>query len=422
MGGAEIVLSLPVLLTVVLALRYRISTALAWFIPSSVIANPYLAAAALLISFLLRLLPGREPLSLSGMSIVLSFVSVWMLAALLLLPSGQGVSRWFSEIIQLTLGLSAMLFVRATTLSQKDVRLICKGMVAAAVILAAYSILRGGAGLGVESSSLIGSKPDNYAALLITLGLVVTISGIAWRHRIGVLAKIAICILLLAGVYYNESRASLVVAMLCVGIGFFLTRPVLRSLNLFRVSLLVVVSTATTIGVVLWNPELAVSQMLSSTTDFEGGNFSNMERLFLLLQSYELFLENPLGHGIGSSSGLLSESVLTRGSYYHPHNTLAMFAIELGVTGILIYLALLGFFIRAFMIGIRSANANWIERDRFLILAPIVFVLSTVYEALMFNGALWTICCLLLGLLLTLSDRRFKHASCHRRDDFVCVG
>lgn len=71
-------------------------------------------------------------------------------------------------------------------------------------------------------------------------------------------------------------------------------------------------------------------------------SFSNLERLSLLQASWRLFTESPwLGWGWGSIDQLIptvSETVL---SYPHPHNSLAHFAVELGIGGAILYLLII---------------------------------------------------------------------------------
>ncbi len=70
-------------------------------------------------------------------------------------------------------------------------------------------------------------------------------------------------------------------------------------------------------------------------------SFSNLERLSLLQASFRLFLERPiLGWGWGSIDALIPVVPETVLSYPHPHNSLAHFAVELGIFGVVLFVLL----------------------------------------------------------------------------------
>jgi len=143
--------------------------------------------------------------------------------------------------------------------------------------------------------------------------------------------------------------------------------------------------------------------MLTSTIDFSGQNFSNLERLALLITSLDLFLDNPLGHGLGSTSALFENAVLTAGTYPHPHNTLAMYAVEFGVIGILLYTILIVALAKAFLTGSRMLRKDP-SGARFLISMSVAVALITLYEAIFFNGFLAMNMFIALGMLIAARE------------------
>ena len=150
-------------------------------------------------------------------------------------------------------------------------------------------------------------------------------------------------------------------------------------------------------------PQSAPSLMLTSAFDFTGGSYSNLERLALLLTSVQLFIENPSGYGLGSTSSLFANSFLTSGSYPHPHNALAMFIVELGVVGGALYLVLLmrlaAIAWRAFgQLSLRPMEAT------FALSMAAAVTAMTVYEAVFFNGSLAVNVFVAIGMALVASD------------------
>lgn len=404
MNAVALILSIPVLFSVLLALRFRLPTVLGFFVPTAVIADPYFSAATLVACLLVRLLPGREPIATDGL-VPLSLLSVlWLGAALILIPASGSAFRWLTEVIQLGIGLLALLILRASVLNQRDLRLVAIGFFAAAVVLSIYSVSRGLTGVSLNTRSLISPHPANYAALVILFGLLTFASGLTSAYsRRHAPVTVLMSVFLLLGIYYNESRASLAVGLLSLALLSVLRGRLLAALTVFRVTAIAIIVVAAAAGVVVVMPDLLISQMFASTVDFGGRNFSNMERVFLLLQSIELFQSQPMGHGVGSTSNLFSVSLLTQESYPHPHNTLAMFAVELGVIGIVIYALILSALFTAFRQGIQGVHNRPEFVTRFMLVAPVAFGLATVYEAIFFSGTLALMCYLFLGFIFVVS-------------------
>ena len=134
-------------------------------------------------------------------------------------------------------------------------------------------------------------------------------------------------------IYMNESRSVMVLSFVII------IMWLLKDRSFFTKILLGIVGGY--IAYILFSA-VVMSQIYDTSSIFSllnyENNFSNLERLNLLFYSYDLFLAKPEGHGIGSSYSLfINNSYTIVDTYPHPHNTLAFFAVELGLIGIIIY-------------------------------------------------------------------------------------
>lgn len=383
-----------------LALRWRVPQVSVVYIPAAAIANPYVAALSMGLIIAIRGTIGREPIIASRLALPLALCLAWPVYSLMLLPIGQSPIRWISEIGQLILGLTVLLFFSSSVIERRDLALVAKGFVFVGLLLSIVATTRSFLGLSLAQGGPLGPNPDNYSSNLILIALVCLISGVdklsrpssATSHRAATILGV---VLLLLGIYCNESRASLLMAFVVV-FSWYVLAPYKPNRNFISRAVVGVLVAGILIGVA--GPSAGLIEMFTSLLDFTGYNFSNLERLALLFHSYELFVEQPLGHGIGSSSALFGSSFFTQGAYPHPHNTLAMFAVEFGVIGLFLYLVLFFSLFRCALRGLRMLSAEPVLGSFCFLLSTVMIAIS-VYDAMFFNGALAINMFLVLGVL-----------------------
>lgn len=113
-------------------------------------------------------------------------------------------------------------------------------------------------------------------------------------------------------------------------------------------------------------------------------SFSNLERLALVVASYNMFLEAPVvGWGFGRIDLLLPFAKETLFSYKHPHNTYARFAVEMGIGGLL-FLTLL--FARMIWHGLLVARRGE-SLEAFVILCSAGALMTLGMVGVVFYGA-----------------------------------
>jgi O-antigen ligase len=298
-----------------------------------------------------------------------------------LLRLGTETSQW-----ALALGLLAITVLSLDGNLEKS---IVRSFAVSGVVLGIVQIAGTAAGLQTPEEDvtpffMVGES--NYTALFAMFALVALPLSlpeyVGGRRNLMLLVSSGFLV-----IFLNESRAQLAVALLLLFI--YLLCRIARTWVFVLLSLvvpgLVAVAGLVTVQQGLYNP-----QSLGSLFNFDT-NYSNLERLGLLLHAVELFLANPIGYGIGSSSDLFLNSPYTVGSYPTPHNTLAMLIVEWGVLGLAAYLLLMGYLLT-------KAIGFYARRDTRAIL-PVALFASTVLDAVFFNGSVAILFWLAFALL-----------------------
>ncbi len=177
----------------------------------------------------------------------------------------------------------------------------------------------------------IGSNEGSF--VIVVMGVVPALATVWTRpDSIGTtLLVLTQLVLAYAAVSAAESRSSQIVIL-----ALLLVTVVVRSVRRYRWKGILF-----WVGAVLISWVTAVPRLLAGVVADSGTNFSDLERVGLLVASWRLFAERPwFGWGWGSVDSLIPQVPETTLSYPHPHNTYAHFAVELGLPGLLLILTL----------------------------------------------------------------------------------
>jgi hypothetical protein len=264
------------------------------------------------------------------------------------------------------------------------------GLMTGGVILAFAHVVMRLLDISVDEFAVLPfmiSHGNNYAALYALVALVVLPMHPAVRLSTPAYLFIAALGILVAALH--DSRAQMLLGAGTVGVVLLL-----RYLRPGTAILLVAVSLAATLALALnfMSESMFSASSLASVANFQT-NYSNLERLGLILHSIDFFQANPFGAGLGASSEVFPDSPYTIGSYPTPHNTFAMMIVEIGWWGLVAYVIGVVALLR---IGIRTCLAG----NPFGMAALSAIALSIV-DAVFFNGSL----SLLFWLLLAFSVR-----------------
>lgn len=306
--------------------------------------------------------------------------AVWAPAAifaLALVPAIIEVSdlaRFFSESAQWLLSISLYVIV-CVDRSPELTRSVARGFACGAVLLALAQLTA--RALDVEltddvSTVLLRSDASNYASFyyLIALVLVPLSLSEAGAGRV----RLVLFLLGLTMIFYNESRAQFAAA---AAIGIYAALRASRRPWMWLSVGIAAVAVPATILLARFRDDVFNPDSPFSLLNF-ANNYSNLERLGLILYAINLFLVNPFGYGIGTSSVLFPAASFTLGSYPSPHNTFAMLIVEFGVLGLAAYAALALFLsvlaLRGLVGQVKGGEI------------ALGLLMATVFDAVFFNG------------------------------------
>jgi hypothetical protein len=352
-------------------------------------ANAYGSAAATAIvvaRWCIVELPGRTMTRPVIRKVVASLL--FLLSAIVVSGFVAGdLLRLASESAQWVIGVGLFIALVIGGRSPHEASLV-RSLIAGGALLAGAHILMRTFGIHVDDSATLPfmiSDGNNYAALFLLVALVILPAHPA--ARISTPAYLSLAVLGFTGIVLHDSRAQEFIACMVVG-GVLLLRHTTP-----RVAIATVMAGAAIVMVVLLHflrESFFSNSSVLSLANFQT-NYSNLERLGLILHSLQFFAANPLGAGLGASSDVFPNSPFTIGSYPTPHNTFAQLIVELGWLGLIAYVTGMIVFVRA---GIRDCLAG----QPFGIAALAAVGLSVI-DAVFFNGSVSLLFWVLLGLV-----------------------
>jgi hypothetical protein len=263
------------------------------------------------------------------------------------------------------------------------------GLMAGGAALAIAQIFMNLFGVSVDDMAVLPfmiSSNNNYAALYLLVALVILPAHPA--ARLSTIAYLVVATLGVIVIVIQDSRAQTLIAAGVIA-GVVLLRHMSPRMALATVAIGMLALVA--VGVQFLRESLFSANSLVSLANFQT-NYSNLERLGLLVHSVEFFGANPLGAGLGASSEVFPNSPYTIGSYPSPHNTFAQMIVELGWWGLIAYLAGV---VALLVVGIRSCLDG-----KPIGVAALAAVCVSLIDAVFFNGSVSLIFWLLMAFSL----------------------
>ena len=365
-----------------------------YFLPIFFIAligsNPYVTAGSLLLTLITRF---KTVFKSDVNRSLFIFCSLWLCYSFIV-GTVKYNTAFVSEFIQLTLSIMLLFYIYNSINNKEEFYKNIKYLMYSGILLCLIKVVIDVFELNISTSAFIDYKTNNYASFYILITTVVT--------PLLIIKKKLYCILtILLGVYVisiNDSRANLIIALLLIAKEFISFKSYFLKF--------IVICLFSYVFYYFYNAfdssSLFDNTSLYSVLNFEN-NFSNLERLNLIMYSFDLFNLNLLGNGLGSSFDLFFNNKVTVNNHYpHPHNTLAFLAVELGVVGILIYLL--------FFYNIIKSYKKIIDIDvkRFILNITISLFIFSFVDVLFYNGILMLFTFILLGLSSVASKLSFK--------------
>lgn len=383
---SEIVFSLPLIIIFILSPFLSSLRIIQFFIAFVAVAQPYLAGSIMLLltpviyykSFINKVFFLN-----SNLKKILWFNFLWVLYSVFTIFWLPDFGRFFSEIIQLILILS-LSFVFIYEIKEKKNLIETNN----------YLVL---CGLLVTLKSFVDSFNDDfvpinyYAFISVVTCIVIPVSFIN-KKLTSIFYSFFLLLVAFVGININESRGSTLLGILVILMRLFILNDMALKLRKYLIFFFLLI---TPIGAIYYY-NMNEDNLLRSVLDVER-NYSNLERLALLNQSVDVFVNNLKGLGYGATNSIfMSTASYTDTSYPHPHNTLAHFAVELGIIGIGLFLFLFYFSLvsiaKSFSFKYSSKEFNQIHKVA--ILLCIVLFLFSFLDDMLFNG-MFSFYCLL---------------------------
>ena len=208
---------------------------------------------------------------------------------------------------------------------------ICYGLLIGSVILSLNIIIKYifFNGLNPENFKYFSiSSTFNYSAFFMFFGLIVSPSILFKK----IFYKILLFLLFVVAVFFLQTRSSFI-----FGIIFFIFLSVeIKNLRNFISSSIIVSLSLYLFLNSTYVDENDQNDIVYSISNFEN-NTSNLERIQMIITSFEGINTDPFGAGLGNTKILLKKIQI-----YHPHahNVLANWIYELGYYGIILYVLL----------------------------------------------------------------------------------
>ena len=366
-----------------------------YFFPVLIIGSiPYVTAFSLLMIMLLQLNIFFKKQNTHIVVIGL----IWVLYGLLL--AIFRIDAYFiNEIIQLGICLMASCFLYNSIRDSAELKKFLIFLISSAFLLAALEFLIDFFGFQISTTSLVDSKATNYTSIYMILAVLPF--GLVYFKSI--FTKIFLLLICLEIASLNQGRAMYLISLALFAVYLLRNRSPFFNLVFLSISAILLFSFISIYGEDLLYVNDSIFSLLNTST-----NFSNLERLSLLSYSYELFIENPFGHGIGSSAEIFRGNLVTINDHYpHPHNTLAFFAVELGVVGIFLYL---------YLFGALFYSSFSIKKGKYRTLAfllSLALFLISIASTIFYNGVITILSFIIISIIfltkkVAINDQGYK--------------
>ena len=231
---------------------------------------------------------------------------IWVLYGLLL--AIFRIDAYFiNEIIQLGIYLMASRFLYNSIRDNAELKKFLIFLISSAFLLAALEFLIDFFDFQISTTSLVDSKATNYTSIYMILAVLPF--GLVYFKSI--FTKIFLLLICLEIASLNQGEVMYLISLAVFAVYLLNNRSPFFNLVFLSISAILLFSFISIYGEDLLYVNDSIFSLLNTST-----NFSNLERLSLLSYSYELFIENPFGHGIGSSAEIFRGNLVTINDHY----------------------------------------------------------------------------------------------------------
>jgi len=379
-----------------LAMVFRLPTILGLFLLLVSLAQPHVWAVSLFLSISVRAanMNLNQFRHLSYHQKRLNFlVLVMLLSAFIFSFISADPGRAVSELMQYILIALTVVMISLSFKTRGDLMVVLGFACAGSVVVSICTI---GNMLGLwqidSSSSFISVLPNNYSTTFSLFSGVIAPLMIFLSTRRPKLFILSVVVLVnIASIVITNSRTSDVVLVFTVVAFLWFWREAWRHKKLYMIVICIIsIGPLAYFGMQFKSDSIYDANSIFSVVNLED-NTSNLERLALLRTSYEVFTSEPFGLGLGSGDEIF---YLNHG-VPHPHNTLALFSVEMGVIGILLYFVMLVILLRMLIAGLIFRYESGFP----LFIVPLAVILYSIADPIQYNGQYMIVVFIFLALV-----------------------
>ena len=398
----DLIFTFATLLMPIVALRYRLPVVLGLFLLLVALAQPHIWAASLFLSLIVQL--GKLRIRLISLMTpdqfaLCGFLILMFLTAVLFSLGSSDLGRALSELLQYLLILLTVAMISLAIRTRDDLIVVLGLGCVGSVIVSVCTI---GNMLGIwqlnSYSSFIAVVPNNYAATFsLFAGVIAPLAILFVAQKPRPLLLYGVALLNILNIIIINSRASQAVLVVTVLAVLWCWKESWRYKLAYAGCLLLGFAglftylTLSTVGDMIYDAD-----SVASIFNFEN-NTSNLERIALIQTSFDVFMNHAFGIGLGSGD----EVFYRFHGVPHPHNTLALFVVEMGVIGMVLYLLFLLILLRMVLVGLAAGS-----KDGFLLfVVPQAAFLFSLSDPIQYNGQYMILVFIFLALAMVRDNR-----------------
>ncbi len=363
--------------------------AIQYFIIFASTADEYFSAVVLCLILpvtIYKTVKEKKNIKITKITLLFAF---WLLYATITLFWATDYFRYFTEIIQLFISVILLYLVYIIIDTPENLIKILNSLAYSGALVALLSVV---------NYSQFKESAINYYAIIALFTLIVY--PLARFNKLREWGTIKIFIQVCLGILIiqiHDSRAALGLSGIIILWRFFWLNKINKKI---KYGLLLVFTAVFTLYLSRY---LVTTDYFLDITDTQQ-NFSNLERISLLQQTWDLFVTHPFGMGQGACNGIFMKSQYTVLNYPHPHNTFAHLMVELGFVGLIIYIILL---IHIFKSWRKANKFKNVSKNNYLIfialgLSFLILFSYSFFEDFLFNGVFNLYIFVFIGICLAM--------------------
>lgn len=300
------------------------------------------------------------------------------------------LNRYLVEAATLLIALGYFIFLNSQKIELDEIRVIFKGYFLGSIAISIYYFVINTQPITSHVTLPVGiSGTINYTSFYLYIGYIIY-PILFVRNRA---QRILIFAIGIATVYLFKTRSVLFISLFSI-VAPYVQFTIRRFITgTFGIGLAIYI----VLRLNILNPD-DPNDIFYSLVNWNR-NFSNMERLYLIITGIEHAKDSIIGYGFGGIEKLLAQDTLIRGKHPHFHNTLLNMILSFGWIGTALYYLI---FVSTFLKLLFSPKSlSPLFFKVFITFLAAVFIYSMI-ESILFNASLFFLIIIPIGVINSL--------------------